>query len=401
MMQYRKMKKTGDELSILGFGCMRFPRRNGRIDDEHTERLIVQAIEKGVNYFDTAYVYHAGRSESVLGNILAKGYRDRVKIATKLPPYLVRSFNDMENILGNQLKRLKTDRIDYYLIHALNGMEGWNRLKKLGVLEFIDKSKKEGKIVNTGFSFHGDRGEFKALVDDYPWDFCQIQYNYLDEHFQAGREGLEYAASKGLGVIIMEPLRGGSLVGRIPETVKKIWDAAEAKRTPADWALRWLWNQPGVNVVLSGMNGEAQLEENTRLASEARPGMLTDDELALYEKVKKEYGRLMKVGCTGCAYCMPCPAGVDIPMCFGYYNSKHLFNSKHARWQYIGFASGLSGGGKPSFASLCKDCGRCEKLCPQHIPVRAKLREAAGELEIPFLRPVFGAVGRILGIRRH
>jgi len=395
------MEKTGDSLSILGFGCMRFPGKGGSIDYERTERLILQAIEKGVNYFDTAYIYHAGRSESILGNILAKGSRDKVKIATKLPPYFVRSRRDMDNILDNQLRRLKTDRIDYYLMHALNDMEGWNRLKELGVLEFIEEAKSDGKIINIGFSFHGDRNEFKAIIDDFPWDFCQIQYNYLDEHFQAGREGLEYAASKGLGVIIMEPLRGGSLVGRIPEPVKKIWETAEVKRTPADWALRWLWNQPGINVVLSGMNDEAQLEENVRVASEVTPGTLTESELALYEKVKNEYKRLMKVACTGCAYCMPCPAGVDIPMCFGYYNSKHLFNLKHARWQYIGFAGGLSGGGKPSYASLCKNCGKCEKVCPQHIPIRAKLKEAARELEIPALRPVLGVVGRLIGAGRR
>ena len=400
-MLYRKMEKTGDSLSILGFGCMRFPGKGGSIDYERTERLILQAIEKGVNYFDTAYIYHAGRSESILGNILAKGSRDKVKIATKLPPYFVRSRRDMDNILDNQLRRLKTDRIDYYLMHALNDMEGWNRLKELGVLEFIEEAKSDGKIINIGFSFHGDRNEFKAIIDDFPWDFCQIQYNYLDEHFQAGREGLEYAASKGLGVIIMEPLRGGSLVGRIPEPVKKIWETAEVKRTPADWALRWLWNQPGINVVLSGMNDEAQLEENVRVASEVTPGTLTESELALYEKVKNEYKRLMKVACTGCAYCMPCPAGVDIPMCFGYYNSKHLFNLKHARWQYIGFAGGLSGGGKPSYASLCKNCGKCEKVCPQHIPIRAKLKEAARELEIPALRPVLGVVGRLIGAGRR
>lgn len=397
-MLYRKMEKTKDKLSILGYGCMRFPHKNGKIDEERTEKQIIQAINQGVNYFDTAYIYHGGRSESILGNILAKGYRDRVRIATKLPPYMVNSLKDMETILENQLKKLRTDRIDYYLIHAINDLNGWNRLKHLGIVDFIDNAKKNGKIINFGFSFHGDKEEFKALIDDYPWDFCQIQYNYLDEYFQAGKEGLEYAALKGLGVIVMEPLRGGSLVGRMPVEIQKIWEAAEIKRTPVDWALRWLWNHPAVTVVLSGMNEEEHIEENSRIASEVHPDTLTAEELALYDKVKKEYGRLMKVGCTGCGYCMPCPAGVDIPFCFSYYNSRHLFKQKHAKWQYIAFAGALTGG-KPTYASLCKDCGKCEKVCPQHIPIRKKLREVTADMEVPALRPALWLVRKYFTVR--
>ncbi len=397
-MQYREMGKTSEKLSVLGYGCMRFPHKNGSIDLERTERQIIQAIEQGVNYFDTAYIYHGGKSESILGDILAKGYRDRVRIATKMPPYMVHSVKDMENLLDTQLKRLRTDRVDYYLIHALNEFAGWNRLKQLGIVEFIDKAKKDGRIIHIGFSFHGDKNEFKAIVDDYPWEFCQIQYNYMDEHFQAGREGLEYAASKGLGIVIMEPLRGGALVGRMPQEVQKIWDSSVTKRTPVDWALRWIWNHPEVTVVLSGMNEEAHIDENIRIAGEALPNTLTADELGLYDKVKNMYNKLMKVGCTGCGYCMPCPAGVDIPFCFSYYNSRHLFRARSAKWQYIGF-TGAWTGGKPSYASLCKNCGKCEKVCPQHIPIRVKLKEVSHDMELPVLKPAMWMARKYFSLR--
>lgn len=385
-MLYREMGKTGDKVSILGYGCMRFPKKNGKIDLERTERQIIQAIEQGVNYFDTAWIYHGGRSESILGDVLAKGYRDKVFIATKLPLYNIYSIEDMNNILHNQLKKLRTECIDYYLLHALSDMGGWERLKRLGIMEFAEKAKKEGKIRWFGFSFHGDKEDFKSILDDYPWDFCQIQYNYIDENFQAGKEGLEYAASKGIGVVIMEPLRGGSLVGSMPKEIQRIWDSSEVKRTPADWALRWLWNQPAVTVVLSGMNEEAHIEENTRLAGEVLPNSLKEDELELYEKVKGQYYKLMKVGCTGCGYCMPCPAGVDIPFCFSYYNARHFFGAKNARWQYIGFTGGVMGG-KPSYASLCKECGKCEKVCPQHLPIKDKLKEVASDMEPSIIKP--------------
>jgi predicted aldo/keto reductase-like oxidoreductase len=393
------MGKTGDRVSVLGYGCMRYPRINGKIDEQRTERQIIQAIEQGVNYFDTAYIYLGGKSESILGDVLAKGYRDRVRIATKMPPYKIRSIKDMESVLEIQLGRLRTDRIDYYLVHALSDWGTWDRLKKLGIDEFVRKAKAEGKIRHFGFSYHGDREVFKALVDDYPWDFCQIQYNYMDEHFQAGREGLEYAASKGLGVIVMEPLRGGALVGKMPEEIRRIWEGADAKRSAADWALRWLWNQPEVTTVLSGLNEEAHIDENIRIANDTAPGSLTPKELELYGEVGREYNRLMKVGCTGCGYCMPCPAGVDIPLCFSYYNSKHLFKNNHAKWQYIGFTGGFMGG-KPSYASLCKDCGKCEKVCPQHLPIREKLREVAGDMEMPVLKPVMWITRKYFTVRR-
>jgi predicted aldo/keto reductase-like oxidoreductase len=398
-MNYRTMGKTGDKVSILGYGCMRFPQINGRIDIERTERQILTAVERGVNYFDTAYIYHGGRSESIIGDIFAKGARNRVKIATKLPLFMVRSPKDMDNLLDTQLKRLRTDRVEYYLLHAVNDFAGWERLKRLGIIEFAERAKKDGRIHHFGFSYHGDKEDFKAIIDDYDWDMCQIQYNYIDVDFQAGREGLEYAASKGIGVSIMEPLRGGSLVRKMPPEIQKIWDSAPAKRTAADWAFRWLWDQPAVTTVLSGMNEEVQIQENTELADKVQPGMLTAEELSLYEQVRKEYYRLMKVGCTGCGYCMPCPAGVDIPFCFSYYNAKHLFKARNAQWQYTAFAGGLISG-KPALASLCRRCGKCEKACPQHIPIMEKLKEVAADMEPAVLKPAMWAVRKFYSLRR-
>jgi uncharacterized protein len=397
-MLYREMGKTGDKISVLGYGCMRYPQKNGKIDEERTEKQIISAIEQGVNYFDTAYIYHAGKSETILGKILAKGYRDKVKIADKLPFYMVHSRKDMDNILETQLKRLCTDRIDYYLMHALQDWHSWERLKQLGILDFIEKARQDGKIIRIGFSYHGDRFDFKKIVDDYPWDFCQIQYNYLDENFQAGREGLEYAAAKGLGVIAMEPLRGGNLVGKMPAEVQRIWNRADTKRTPAEWAFRWIWDHPQITTLLSGMNEEDHIDENCRIAGEATPHSLKAEELKLVDEVKETYRKLMKVGCTGCGYCMPCPAGVDIPVCFSYYNSTHLFKARHAKVQYMAFTSGM-GGGKPSYASLCKDCGKCEKVCPQHLTIRTHLQELTKEMELPVVKPLIWVVNQYFKLR--
>lgn len=392
------MGKTGDKVSILGYGCMRFPQINGRIDVVRTERQLLSAVERGVNYFDTAYIYHGGRSESILGEVFSKGARSRVKIATKLPLYMVHSRKDMDNLLDVQMKRLKTDHIEYYLLHAVSDHAGWERLKRHGVIEFAEQAKKDGRISRFGFSYHGDKEDFKAIIDDYDWDMCQIQYNYIDENFQAGREGLEYAASKGIGVSIMEPLRGGSLVRKMPPEIQKIWDSAAVSRTAADWAFRWLWDQPAVTTVLSGMNEESQIEENTQLADMVHTNMLTAEELSLYERVRTEYYRLMKVGCTGCGYCMPCPAGVDIPFCFSYYNAKHLFKAKNAQWQYTAFAGGIMSG-KPSMASLCKQCGKCEKACPQHIPIMEKLKEVAEDMEPAILKPAMWVARKFYSLR--
>ena len=403
-MLYRQLGNTGKQISALSYGCMRYPRIGGKqgpgakIDEARAARQIHSAIDAGVNYFDTAYVYDAGKNESILGNILQGGHRQRVMIATKMPPYMVHSPKDMDTILETQLKRLQTEHIDFYLIHALNNAGGWNRLKDLGVLEFVERAKASGKIAHFGFSYHGEKEDFKTLVDDYPWDFCQIQYNYLDENYQAGREGLHYAYEKGLGVMVMEPLRGGMLTGRVPEDVERIWDRAPVKRSAAEWALRWLWNQPEVTTVLSGMNEEAHIEENIQVACEAMPGSMTAQELALVDEVKETYFRLKKVDCTGCGYCMPCPAGVNIPMCFGFYNNRHLFGGNGANYQYLGFTSGLTGG-KPSNASLCVNCGKCETACPQHIAIRKELKQVVKEMEPPILRPLLAGIRQYLKLR--
>ncbi|MPW25756.1 aldo/keto reductase [Alkalibaculum sp. M08DMB] len=374
-MLYRNMGNTDEKISILGYGCMRFPRKNGKIDEERAEKQVIKAIESGVNYFDTAYIYPG--SEKVLGKILEKGYRDKVKIATKLPPYLVHSRKDMDKILEAELIRLRTDYIDYYLIHALPDMESWVRFKDLGGLEFLIEAQASGKVKHVGFSFHGNVKNFKKIVDDYPWIFCQIQYNYLDENYQAGREGMEYASQKGLGIIIMEPLRGGMLVKKMPDEVQKIWDCSVVKRTPAEWALKWIWNHPQVTTVLSGMNVEAHIEENIKIAQVATPLSLTKDELKLVENAKNVFDKSMKIGCTGCGYCMPCPVGVDIPSCFEFYNEKHMFGGFS---MYMTNTTGITGG-NPTYASLCVECGKCEQHCPQNLPIRQNLKDVSKDME--------------------
>ena len=381
LMLYRTVPKTGDELSVLGFGCMRLPANagGGGIDEVRAIRQLRYAIDHGVNYVDTAPAYHFGRSEQILGRALEDGYRKKVRLATKLPPWSVRSRGDMDRILNGQLATLKTDHIDYYLLHSLT-KAGFDKLKKLGVLEFLDAARKDGRIRNAGFSSHATLPVFKAIVDSYDWTFCQIQYNYLDEKNQAGTEGLHYAHEKNLAVMIMEPLRGGNLGGKVPEEIQTIWEASPVKRSPAEWALRWVWDHPEVTVVLSGMNDEGHIDENLKAAESANPGSLSEEELSRIARVRDEYGRLMKVGCTGCSYCMPCPAGVDIPGCFSLYNAHHLFpHDRSAKFQYFGRHGGLMGG--ISYAGLCRACGKCEKACPQHLPIRDRLRDVSKEME--------------------
>jgi len=380
-MLYRKAPRTGDELSILGFGCMRLAQKNGRIDEERAAGQIRRAIDAGVNYIDTAWPYHAGESEPFTGRALAGGYRERVKLATKLPAWLVKNRADMDRFLDAQLKKLATSRIDYYLVHSLTG-NTWDRVAALGVAEFLDQAKSDGRIGNAGFSFHGLREDFPRIVDAYPWQFCQIQYNYFDEQWQAGTEGLKYAASKGLGVIVMEPLRGGTLAASPqPPAIEALWREAERRRTPAEWALRWVWNHPEVTVALSGMNDEAQVEENIAIAADALPGSLTTAELELIGRVTLKYREIMKVACTGCGYCQPCPSGVDIPGAFDAFNAFHTFG----KTQEAGFLYALRAGGvlsgQPSYASLCSRCLDCLEKCPQGLEIPDLLEQVVAQFE--------------------
>jgi hypothetical protein len=381
-MLYRQMPKSGDELSILGFGCMRLAsKEDGSIDEERATKQVRDAIDRGVNYVDTAWPYHMGASEPFLGRALADGYREKVKIATKLPSWLIEKREDMDYYLNAQLEKLNTDHIDYYLIHALVG-DLWDNVEKLGVADFLDKAKADGRIINAGFSFHGASEDFNRIVDAYDWDFCQIQYNYLDEKNQAGKAGLKYAASKDLGVVIMEPLRGGSLTKTVPQVVEEIWNEAPIKRTPAEWALRWVWNHPEVTVVLSGMSEEAHVEENLRIAGEAHPDSLTEEEMQIIKRVESKYRELMKVECTGCQYCMPCPAGVNIPLCFEMYNNLYLEpDPDTVKFMYAVRAGGAVGTGEGEFASQCVQCGQCLEKCPQHIDIPTVLDSVVGELE--------------------
>lgn len=384
-MLYRTMPKNGDQLSILGFGCMRMPMdKSGAIDQDRAISQIRSAVDRGVNYLDTAWPYHGGYSEGLLGQALKDGYREKVKIATKLPSWLIKTREDMDDYLNRQLERLKTDRIDYYLLHALDG-DAWDKLDALGVRAFLDQALADGRIVNAGFSFHGAGEDFKRIVDAYPWTFCQIQYNYLDEQLQAGTAGLKYAASKQLGVIVMEPLRGGNLaLPKAPPAIKEIWDQAEVARTPVDWALRWIWDHPEVTVVLSGMNEESHIEENLAIAETALPNSLTDAERDLVTSVASKYRELMKVGCTGCGYCMPCPMNVTIPCIFETYNKMFLFGNKdEAKFIYAARLSGQFTNGEPGYASQCVNCGQCVEKCPQHLDIPAGLATAAEALEGP------------------
>ena len=378
-MQYRTNPKNGQALSALGFGCMRFTKKGGSIDQEKANQELKRALDLGVNYFDTAYVYPG--SEEALGSFLRTyGCRARLNIATKLPQYRVKKSEDFDAFFDEELKRLGTDYVDYYLMHMMNDAQSFERLCALGLKEWVAKQKAAGRIRNIGFSFHGGTLQFKALIDAWDWDFCQIQFNYLDEHSQAGIEGLNYAHEKGLPVIIMEPLRGGKLVNGLPKPALHEFERAEPRRTPADWGLRWIWNHEQVTVVLSGMNDIAQVEENCRIASESLPNALTEADMKLYDRVLTAIRKGVRVGCTGCGYCQPCPKGVDIPTCFAAYNvsySDGLFTGMREYMMCTTLRKVRSNAG------LCVKCGRCEKVCPQHISIREELDRVKRRLENP------------------
>jgi predicted aldo/keto reductase-like oxidoreductase len=362
-------------VSTLGFGCMRLPLLGEgdptKIDEEKSMRLVRYAIDNGVNYIDTAYPYHGngmahgGASEPFVGKTLQDGYREKVKIATKLPSWLIHSREDMDKYLNEQLQRLNTNSIDFYLVHSLD-RTNWPKVKNAGVVEFLNQALQDGRIKHAGFSFHDKLDLFKEIVDYYDWSFCQIQYNYLDETYQAGTEGLQYAAKKGLGVVVMEPLRGGKLA-YVPENIQNVFDQADVKRTPANFALRWILNHPEVSVVLSGMNEMEQVTENISIASEAEANALTEKELGLIEKAGSIFKAKIKINCTACEYCMPCPNEVNIHVCFNAYNDYYMFG-KSDLYNWI----------RPEQrASNCLECGECETHCPQHIPIMEELKNVA------------------------
>ena len=380
-MEYR-LDKYGNKLSVLAYGCMRFTQKAGKIDLEKAESEIMTAYNAGVNYYDTAYIYPG--SEAALGEILHRNnIRDKVNIATKLPQYMIKTKDDAEKYFQEELKRLKTDHIDYYLMHMLTDVKSWERLSSLGIQEWIKDKKEKGQIRQIGFSYHGNSDMFCQLIDAYDWDFCMIQYNYLDEHSQAGKKGLKYANSKGLPVMIMEPLRGGRLVNNLPEKAKKLFENYEIKRTPADWAFRWLWNQPEVTAVLSGMNSVQMVEENVKNASTSKAGEFSEKEIELLNQVVKAINEKMKVGCTGCGYCMPCPKKVDIPGTFSAYNKLHTDGKIVGLREYV-MCTLLRK--DSTSASNCVNCGKCEQHCPQNIEIRNELKNAKRELEGPLYK---------------
>jgi len=379
-MRYRQFGKLEWKGSVLGFGAMRLPQTDAdpaHVDEDESIRMIRHAIDSGVNYVDTAYPYHAGRGEHVVGLALLDGYRQKVKLATKMPAWFISSHDDMDRILDEQLKRLQTGNIDFYLLHGLTG-DTWPKLRSLNVFEWAEKAMTDGRITHLGFSFHDEYPLFEEIVDAYDrWTMCQIQYNYMDTEYQAGAKGLKYAADKGLAVVIMEPLRGGSLSKKPPAEVSRIWAQAGTARSPAEWALLWVWEQPGISMLLSGMSNMQQLEENLAVAGRSGPGVLTTDDMAAINRVRQAYRKLSPVPCTNCGYCMPCETGVDIPRIFQIYSDGVMYDDmRTARFYYRG-ATGLR---EDQRADHCIECGKCEEKCPQKIEIGEWLKKVHSEL---------------------
>lgn len=384
-MQNRLIRKTGDEISPLGFGAMRLPLKNGKIDRVKSRELIYYAIDNGVNFIDTAYLY--GDSESFLGEILTDEIRSKVRICTKLPTINVRKYEDMEKILDEQLDRLQIDYIDYYLIHAID-LKALNRLFKRDLIKFIIKAKADGKIRHIGFSYHGPKEEFPLAIDSYDWDVVMVQYNYFDENVQASVEGIEYAASKGMGIFVMEPLKGGILAGKMPDDVEQIFKKADPNKSNAQWALEWVLNNRNVTCVLSGMNSLEQVNENLEIARKTTPMSMTFEDLETVELVKRVMRNSLKINCSTCGYCMPCPQGVNIPECMKIYNEKYLFNHRGFvnqsfidYYQYVGGIMGSSGN-----AGKCNACGKCLRKCPQKLDIISELKKVKKEFELPGMK---------------
>ncbi|WP_407376433.1 aldo/keto reductase [Methanobrevibacter sp.] len=395
-MQYRLIKKIGVEVSPLGFGAMRLPLKNGKINRELATKQIYHAIDNGVNLIDTAYLY--GDSEKFLGEILQGEYRDKVLISSKLPSIHVRKYEDMEYFLDEQLKRLQRDCIDFYLIHSVD-LKTVNRLLKRGLFEFLSKAKREGKIKYVGFSYHGVKEEFDLLIDGYDWDVVMVQYNYFDDNVQASVEGIEYAASKGMGIFVMEPLKGGILAGKMPKDAEEIFKNADSTKTTAQWALQWVLNNRNVSCVFSGMNSIEQLEDNLAVAETTVPMSMTFEELETVEAVKRVMKNSLKINCSTCGYCMPCPRDVNIPECLKIYNEKYLFGHKGfinpAFMDYYQYVGGIMG--KAGNAGLCNGCGKCLRKCPQKLDIPAELKKVKKEFELPGLKYIL-PVAKTIGI---
>jgi predicted aldo/keto reductase-like oxidoreductase len=373
-MQYRPFGPLNWKSSILGFGAMRLPTFDndpGQIDEPEATRMLRYAIDHGVNYVDTAYTYHKETSERFVGRALKDGYRERVKVATKLPCWKVEEKSDFDRLLDEQLERLQIANIDLYLMHSLNATN-WPKIRDLKVFDAAERAMADGRIGWLGFSFHDQYEVFQEIVDGYDnWMFCQIQYNFMDTEYQAGTRGLHYATDKGLAVVVMEPLRGGRLVNQIPPSVQAIWDSAPARRTPADAALQWVWNHPQVSVVLSGMSTMEQVQQNIQSAESSSVGSLTTEELDVYDRVRAAYEEIGPIPCTDCLYCLPCPSGVEIPRVFEFYNDLMMYGAEgRAKWAY----NNLLGEGQR--ADACIECGECLDKCPQHIEIPEWLEKA-------------------------
>ena len=393
-MQYRIDQKSGAQLSVLGFGCMRLPRTAGRIDLLKTEELLRQAVEGGVNYFDTAYVYSG--SEEALGTVLARtGLRDKIFLATKLPHQRCQKTEDFDRIFNEELERLHTDHIDFYLVHNLSTPARWERAVALGIKDWIAEKKASGQVRRIGFSFHGTLGDFETILDAYDWDFCQIQYNYSDENYQAGVTGLRKAHAKGMPVIIMEPLLGGKLATNLPARARDLQAAAHPDWSPARWGFSWLWNQPEPTVVLSGMNATGQMTDNLATANAAAPGMLSAADEQTLEAVRTVFREAYKVPCTGCNYCMPCPHGVNIPGCFAGYNASYA-NGLMEGFKTYYMSTTVDSNGKRSSARSCQNCGACEPKCPQHIAIPRELEQVRKRMEPFWSRPVLKIVNKFM-----
>ncbi len=391
-MQYRRFGSLDFSVSALGFGAMRLPMKAGKVDEPLAISMIRSAIDRGVNYVDTAYPYHDGTSEVIVGRALRNGYRERVKLATKLPSWLVSNAADFDRFLDQQLKRLQVDSLDFYLLHALN-KSSWAKLKDLDVISWAQKAVAKGRFRHLAFSFHDDAATFRSIVDAYAWSMCQVQYNFMDVENGAGAEGVRFAASKGIAVVVMEPLLGGKLVAP-PAAVQEIWNGAARKRTPVAWALDWLWDQAEVATVLSGMSAQDQVEENVELAGQARVGSLSDEERALYPLVRARYNGLSLIPCTKCGYCVPCPHGVDIPGNFAVYNEALMYDKQAAsRGQYAWWKTAFEV--TKNFdhdirALRCEQCDECLEKCPQFIPISTwmpVIHKALGE-NGPFVKSV-------------